>query len=134
MTRGVQPSLFDVASLFKDYRGDETGGIHAIRGFSFQVWQAVLEVLAAHATGKDYAVVMEWQQDIALLDSSASPTKVTFKQLKKNESSAHWTLSALLTAQDEKSQSSSAGKSTAQKPKRKSTRSAGQVNRPAFPR
>lgn len=128
MTLGVQPSLFDVASLFKDYRGDENGGIHAIRGFSFQVWQAVLEVLGAHATGKDYAVVMEWQQDIALLDSSVSPTKVTFKQLKKNESSAHWTLSALLTAQEEKSQSSSADKSKAQQPKRKSTRSAGQVS------
>lgn len=93
----ASPSLDDVLSLFKDYSGDETGGLHAIRGFNFQVWQAVLETLRAHATGDDYAVVLEWQQDIALLDSSTAPTKITFIQLKKNESSHHWTLHALTT-------------------------------------
>ena len=84
-------------SLFKDYSDDESGGQHAMRGFSFQVWQAVLETLKAHATGLDYAVVLEWQQDIALLDSSTQPKRVTFIQLKKNESSHHWTLNGLLT-------------------------------------
>lgn len=126
MTSGVQPSLFEVASLFKDYSGDEAGGAHAIRGFSFQVWQAVLEALGAHATGNDYAVVMEWQQDIALLDSSTSPTKVTFKQLKKNESSAHWTLPAMLNPPEDKP---AAHPSAAAAPKpKKSTRSAGKVS------
>lgn len=124
----VQPSLLDVASLFKDYSGDEAGGIHAIRGFSFQVWQAVLEALGAHATGDDYAVIMEWQQDIALLDSSTSPTKVIFKQLKKNESSAHWTLAALLNPPDERPTALPAASTTTPKPKRKSTRSAGKVS------
>jgi hypothetical protein len=128
MTSGVQTSLLDVASFFKDYSGDEAGGVHAIRGFSFQVWQAVLEALAAHATGEDYAVVMEWQQDIALLDSSTCPTKVTFKQLKKNESSAHWTLSALLSPPDEKTAARSVASATASKTKRKGTRSAGKVS------
>ena len=128
MTSGVHPSLFDVASLFKDYSGDEAGGVHAIRGFSFQVWQAVLEALGAHATGDDYAVVMEWQQDIALLDSSTSPTKVTFKQLKKNESSAHWTLPALLNPPEEKPAAQPAAATPAPKPKKKSTRSAGKVS------
>lgn len=128
MISGLQPSLLDVASLFKDYSGDENGGVHAIRGFSFQVWQGVLEALGAHATGEDYAVVMEWQQDIALLDSSTSPRKVTFKQLKKNESSAHWTLPALLNLPDEKPAAHLAASTTATKPKRKSTRSAGKVS------
>jgi len=124
----MQPSLLDVASLFKDYSGDETGGIHAIRGFSFQVWQAVLEALGAHATGEDYAVILEWQQDIALLDSSTSPSKVTFKQLKKNESSAHWTLAALLNPPDERPAAKPTASTTTPKPKRKSTRSAGNVS------
>lgn len=92
-----QPSLNDVVSLFKDYSDDETGGQHAVRGFTFQVWQAVLEILKAHATGMDYAIVLEWQQDIAVLDSSNQPKRVTFIQLKKNESSHHWTLSGLLS-------------------------------------
>lgn len=104
----AEPSLDDVKSLFKDYSGDETGGLHAIRGFSFQIWQAVLEALRAHATGGDYAVVLEWQQDIALLDSSSNPTKVKFMQLKKNESSHHWTLSGLLTAPNDSTSESAA--------------------------
>lgn len=102
------PSLEDVKSFFKDYSGDETGGLHAIRGFSFQIWQAVLEALRAHATGDDYAVVLEWQQDIALLDSSRRPTKVKFIQVKKNESSHHWTLNGLLSASTNSSSSGSA--------------------------
>ncbi|KQX22138.1 dsDNA nuclease domain-containing protein [Variovorax sp. Root434] len=94
----TEPSLNDVLSLFKDYSGDETGGIHAVRGFSFQIWLAVLEVLKAHATGEDYAVVLEWQQDIAVLNSSSQPSNVRFIQVKKNESSHRWTLHGLLAA------------------------------------
>lgn len=105
---GAAPSLEDVKSLFKDYSGDESGGLHAIRGFSFQIWQAVLEALRAHATGDDYAVVLEWQQDIALLDSSSKPTKVKFTQVKKNESSYHWTLNGLLAAPTNSSSDGSA--------------------------
>lgn len=100
---GTVPSLDDVKSIFRDYSGDETGGLHAIRGFSFQIWQAVLEALRAHATGKDYAVVLEWQQDIALLDSSTTPTKVKFTQVKKNESTHHWTIAGLLKLPTESS-------------------------------
>jgi hypothetical protein len=92
-----EPPLQQVISdLFRDFKGDETGGQHANRGFSFQVWQAVLEALRAHAQPDDYAVVLEWQQDIAVLDSSSQPTAVRFMQLKKNESSLHWKLSNLL--------------------------------------
>lgn len=105
---GATPNLEDVKSLFRDYSGDETGGLHAIRGFSFQIWQAVLEALRAHATGNDYAVVLEWQQDIALLDSSTAPTKVKFTQVKKNESSHHWTLHGLLKAPADSSDGSPA--------------------------
>lgn len=107
-----EPSLNDVVSLFKDYSGDESGGQHAIRGFSFQVWQAVLETLRAHATGDDYAVVLEWQQDIAILDSSSKPKRVTFIQLKKNESSHHWTLNGLLSASSKDKQPASEVTST----------------------
>jgi hypothetical protein len=92
-----EPPLQQVISdLFRDFKGDETGGQHANRGFSFQVWQAVLEALRAHATPADYAVVLEWQQDIAVMNSSSQPTTVKFMQLKKNESSVHWKLSALV--------------------------------------
>lgn len=81
-----------VSDLFRDFKGDEIGGQHASRGFNFQVWHAVLEALKAYQTGKDYAVVLEWQQDVAILNSSTTPTEVRFVQLKKHETSTHWKL------------------------------------------
>ncbi|MBH1987323.1 MAG: DUF4297 domain-containing protein [Burkholderiales bacterium] len=95
----TEPPLQKVLTdLFHDFEGDETGGRHAIKGFSFQVWLAVLEALRAHRNPGDYAVVLEWQQDIALLNSSTDPTTVRFVQLKKNESALKWTLPSLLKA------------------------------------
>lgn len=92
-----EPPLQKVLTdLFHDFEGDEIGGRHAIKGFSFQVWLAVLEALRAHRKPDDYAVVLEWQQDIALLNSSTAPTTVRFVQLKKNESTLKWTLPSLL--------------------------------------
>jgi hypothetical protein len=97
MTTSPEPPLQQVITdLFRDYKGDETGGKHAFRGFSFQVWHAVLETLRAHHKDEDYAVVLEWQQDVAVLNSATKPTKVKFVQLKKNESSLHWKLAHLI--------------------------------------
>lgn len=96
-----EPPLQKVLTdLFHDFEGDEIGGRHAIKGFSFQVWLAVLEALRAHRKPDDYAVVLEWQQDIALLNSSTAPTTVRFVQLKKNESTRKWTLSSLLAVEN----------------------------------
>lgn len=98
-TAPIEPPLQQVASdLFRDFNGDEIGGRHAIRGFSFQVWHAVLEALRAHRTGNDYAVVLEWQQDVAVLNSSVAPTGVRFVQLKKHETSTHWKLNNLIAS------------------------------------
>jgi hypothetical protein len=85
-----------VSDLFRDFKGDEIGGQHASRGFNFQVWHAVLEALKAYKTGEDYAVVLEWQQDVAVLNSSTAPTAVRFVQLKKNETATHWKLNNLI--------------------------------------
>jgi hypothetical protein len=108
-TAPIEPPLQQVASdLFRDFKGDEIGGRHAIRGFSFQVWHAVLEALRAHRTGDDYAVVLEWQQDVAILNSSVAPTRVRFVQLKKHETANHWTLNNLINSpkgKDEDAQS-----------------------------
>lgn len=98
-----EPPLQQIASdLFRDFDGDEAGGRHAIRGFSFQVWHAVLETLRAHRKGDDYAVVLEWQQDVAILDSSTAPTKVRFVQLKKHETATHWKYAHLIKAPEKK--------------------------------
>lgn len=83
--------------LFRDHKDDESGGIHAVRGFGFQIWQAVVEALEAHQTSLDYAVVNEWKEDIAVLNDSLQPTHVKFIQSKKSEakSGKDWTLASL---------------------------------------
>lgn len=86
-----------ITDLFHDFEKDETGGQDASRGFNFQVWHAVFEALKAYKTGNDFAIVLEWQQDIAVLNSSTNPTAVRFLQLKKNERAVHWTLNQLST-------------------------------------
>lgn len=97
-----EPPLQQIASdLFRDFDGDEAGGRHAIRGFSFQVWHAVLEALRAHKKGGDYAVVLEWQQDVAVLDSSSTPKRVRFVQLKKHETATHWKFASLIKAAEQ---------------------------------
>lgn len=104
-SRHEEPPLQQVITgLFRDFEKDETGGQDASRGFNFQVWHAVLEALRAYKTGGDFAVVLEWQQDIAVLNSSTGPTAVRFLQLKKNERAVHWTLNQI--SAPEKSDSS----------------------------
>lgn len=109
MTAPINSDLLQ--PLLRDFQDDETGGRHAIRGFSFQVWWAVLEAIRCHATPDDYAIVLEWQQDVAVLNSSTNPDAVRFVQLKKNESSLTWSLTSLIGPDD----------STAKKPVSKST-------------
>lgn len=95
---------------FRDYEGDEHGGTHAFRGFSFQVWWAVAEALTRYKSDDDYAVILEWQQDVAIINSSTSPDSIHFIQLKKNESSFSWTVPSLIKADsdnDKKSNTSS---------------------------
>lgn len=94
-----------VSDLFRDFKGDETGGQHASRGFNFQVWHAVLEALKAYESGDDYAVVLEWQQDVAVLNSSTAPTEARFVQLKKHETSTHWKLHHLIAPEKVEEQS-----------------------------
>lgn len=85
--------------LFRDHKDDESGGIQAVRGFGFQIWQAVVEALVAHQTTLDYAVVSEWKEDIAVLNDTRQPTRVKFIQSKKSEAkgSKDWTLASLHT-------------------------------------
>ena len=92
--------LDGLIDLFSDHKDDETGEMTAVRGFSFQIWQSVVEALNAHDAKGDYAVVNEWKEDIAVLNCSQTPTRVKFIQTKKSEAKGNsdWTLSNLHSA------------------------------------
>ena len=69
----------------------EDAGADAASRFHYQALYGLALIFEAHKTGKDYAVVFEYHDDIAFLDSSVDPTKVSYFQV-KTKRKGHWNL------------------------------------------
>lgn len=82
-------------SLLRDRPSDEKNGVSSTLGFSYQQWWATLSIAELLKDGTDFAVGVEFKEDVAILDSSTSPTKVEFCQVKKYEREGVWTLKDL---------------------------------------
>jgi hypothetical protein len=81
--------------LLRDRPIDEKNGVNASLGFTFQQWWAALSIAELLGSGDDFAVGVEFKEDIAILDSAQSPTKVEFCQVKKHERNGVWVLKDL---------------------------------------
>nr|WP_079782975.1 dsDNA nuclease domain-containing protein [Pseudomonas sp. LPH1] len=82
-------------SLLHDSFDDEKKGANATLGFTFQQWWAALTVAELLEKETDFAIVLEFKEDVALLDSSTEPTEIELYQVKKNERTAAWTINSL---------------------------------------
>lgn len=91
-TEDVQDSL-DL--LLRDRPLDEKSGANAGLGFTFQQWWAALAIVERLGGTDDFAVGVEVKEDVAILDSAQSPTKVEFCQVKKHERDGVWVLKDL---------------------------------------
>lgn len=78
---------------------DERGGEIAIRGFEYQRCWAIDELLSKHKRNESYVFIPEYHDDILILDSTISPQKAIFAQVKTRDS--HWTITPLLKAEKE---------------------------------
>ncbi len=95
----AQPKQLDpLDQLLADKPSDEKGGLDGALGFSFQQWWAAFVVVELLEKQEEFAVGMEVKEDVAVLDSADTPTRVEFCQIKKNERAGAWTLSALHAA------------------------------------
>lgn len=81
--------------VLRDRPIDEKNGVNASLGFTFQQWWAALSIAELLAGSDDFAVGVEVKEDIAILDSAQSPTKVEFCQVKKHERDGVWILKDL---------------------------------------
>lgn len=81
--------------LLHDSFDDEKKGANATLGFTFQQWWAAFRVVELLEQGTDFSVVLEFKEDVAILDSSTAPTKIELYQVKKNERNAAWTTNSL---------------------------------------
>lgn len=81
--------------VLRDRPIDEKNGVNASLGFTFQQWWAALSIAELLGSGNDFAVGVEVKEDVAILDSAQSPTKVEFCQVKKHERDGVWVLKDL---------------------------------------
>ncbi|MNX75701.1 hypothetical protein D3C86_1071870 [compost metagenome] len=91
-TESVQDSL---DAVLRDRPTDEKNGAHAGLGFTFQQWWAALSIAELLGGEGDFAVGVEIKEDVAILDSAQTPTKVEFCQVKKHEREGVWVLKDL---------------------------------------
>lgn len=91
-TEDIQDSL---ELVLRDRPMDEKNGVNAGLGFTFQQWWAALCIAERLGGEDDFAVGVEVKEDIAILDSAQSPTKVEFCQVKKHERDGVWVLKDL---------------------------------------
>ena len=64
--------------------------------YDFQTMWGLALLFQQHGTHDDYAIVFEFHDDIALLDSATDPCSVRFYQVKSKATNGGWTLTSLL--------------------------------------
>jgi Cap4 dsDNA endonuclease len=72
----------------------EKSGETGYERFDYQALWGLALIFAHHGTSDDYAIAFEFHDDIVLLDSSLSPSRARFYQVKTKDK-GHWTLSDL---------------------------------------
>ncbi|EUJ11163.1 hypothetical protein Meth11DRAFT_2003 [Methylophilaceae bacterium 11] len=85
----------DLDKLLSDNPKDEKQGVHATLGFTYQQWWATLRIVELLAEPDQFAVGMEFKEDVSIIDDDTTPSKIEFCQIKKNEQAGAWTLEEL---------------------------------------
>lgn len=93
----------DLVSLMRDLASDEKTGVNASLGFTYQHWYAALLAIERLGVMDDYLIILEFKEDVVIVDSPEQPSRVEFHQVKKNERSGIWTLNELLATGTKKS-------------------------------
>ena len=75
----------------------ERGGRHGGKGHEFQRYWALCHLLKLDLEQDDYLVLIEFIEDVAVLDTALAPTKLDLFQIKKKEGAvgAKWTKTTL---------------------------------------
>lgn len=79
----------------------ETGGTIAANRADYQKSWAFCLLLTLHEKGSDYAMLLDFHDDVVVLNSSAEPTEMEFFQVKSKRSGS-WTITQLLKCPKEK--------------------------------
>ena len=73
----------------------ENSGSSSSNRFDYQKNWSLCKILELHSTGNEYVVTFEYHDDIIVLDSISSPSKINFYQV-KTKKTGNWTTTQLL--------------------------------------
>jgi hypothetical protein len=85
----------------------ERGGQHGGKGHEFQRYWALCHLLKIDTEQDDYVLLMEFIEDVAVLNAENDPTQMALYQIKKNEGSLKWSRNDLSKAPSSKKSESS---------------------------
>lgn len=77
----------------------ERGGPSGSKGYDFQKAWAAAKILQLYQSGNDFLVILDYHEDIIILDSPETPSSAKFYQIKKKKS-GYWTANALSQKKD----------------------------------
>lgn len=72
----------------------ETSGSRSSNRFDYQKNWALCELLTLHIDEEDYLLILDYHEDVVVLNSEREPTSVDFFQI-KSKKSGNWTVNAL---------------------------------------
>src|SRR5688572_30577024 len=73
-------------AVINDKELSESGGAHNQKGVNFQRYWAILRMFELEESGaKDFLLLFEVIQDVAVLDSPSTPTAISIYQVKKKD-------------------------------------------------
>lgn len=73
----------------------EKSGTSSSNRFDYQQDWAICKLLELHQSGNDYLLVLDYHDDVVVLNSAENPTEMSFYQL-KTKGAGNWTLKAML--------------------------------------
>ena len=79
----------------------EVAGSNSASRYHYQALYGLALIFETHKRDGDYAVVFEYHDDIAMLNDSKTPTKVSFFQV-KTKGKGHWNIADILKQQKSK--------------------------------
>lgn len=84
------------ADLFANQVPREVAGSRSANRFDYQISWSICHLLELHASEGDYAIVMDYHEDVVVFNCSKNPTEAKFYQIKTSDSD--WTVKKLVAA------------------------------------
>jgi hypothetical protein len=100
-TQGERKNPASVAESLMGHRPRENSGAPAANRFGYQRTWALCHLLSLHEQPGDYVLILEFHDDILVLDDVSDPKVIDFYQI-KTLGKGHWTKAALVRASEDK--------------------------------